>query len=196
MARVTALRALDRGRVAVELDGRPWRAVPAAAVVGAGLVVGDDLTRHAARTIRRELRRAEAAEAAAALLRHRDRSSAELEQRLTRRRVAPSDRRALLESLERAGLVDDAALAVRRAAHLAERGWGDQAIEHRLAAAGLARQLRRHAIDALASEPERARLLLSARGIGGRRAAGLLRRRGFSEEAVEDALGLLDGWHG
>ena len=39
MRTVTALRARG-GRVAVELDGRPWRVVPGTAVLEAGLAVG------------------------------------------------------------------------------------------------------------------------------------------------------------
>ena len=38
---VTALRARGRGRVAVELDGAPWRTVPLEAVYAAGLAVGE-----------------------------------------------------------------------------------------------------------------------------------------------------------
>ena len=40
MARVTALRAGRRARVAVEVDGAPWRTFPLAVVTRAGLVVG------------------------------------------------------------------------------------------------------------------------------------------------------------
>ena len=195
VARVTAIKALGRGRAAVELDGHPWRTVPVAAVVAAGLAVGEDLTRSAVRAIRRELRRAEAADAAAALLRHRDRSSAELGQRLERRGIAPNDRRELLDSLQRTRLLDDVALAERRSTQLAERGWGDHAIEDRLAAAGLPRDARQEAIAALQHESQRARLLVSTRGVAGARAAALLRRRGFDEDAVEDALGLAEVWH-
>ncbi len=195
VARVTAIKALGRGRIAVELDGHPWRTVPVAAVVAAGLAVGEDLTRSAVRAIRRELRRAEAADAAAAFLQHRDRSSAELGQRLERRGIAPSDRRELLDSLKRTGLLDDVALAERRSTQLAERGWGDHAIEDRLAAAGLPRDARQEAIAALQHESQRARLLVSTRGVAGARAAALLRRRGFGEDAVEDALGLAEVWH-
>ena len=39
---VTGLRERKRGRVAVELDGKPWRVLPADAVVRAGLAVGRD----------------------------------------------------------------------------------------------------------------------------------------------------------
>ena len=193
-ARVTAIKPLDGHRAAVELDGRPWRTIPVTAVVAAGLGVGAELTRNAARTVRQELRRAEAAEAAAALLRHRDRSSAELEHRLGRRGIAPGTRRELLDALERGGLVDDARLASRRGTQLATRGWGDLAIAERLASAGVSRELREQAIAGLPHESERARLLVSTRSVSGARAAALLRQRGFGEDALEDALGVADGW--
>ena len=60
MPTVTALRDDRRGRVAVELDGAPWRVLPLEAVVRAGIAEGRLLDRNALRLLRRELRRAEA----------------------------------------------------------------------------------------------------------------------------------------
>ena len=57
---VTALRERKRARVAVELDGREWRVLPADAVVRAGLAVGRPLDRPTARQLAREIRRARA----------------------------------------------------------------------------------------------------------------------------------------
>ena len=53
MAVVTALRERPRGRVDVELDGAPWRTLPADAVVRSGLLVGRALDRPTARTLAR-----------------------------------------------------------------------------------------------------------------------------------------------
>src|SRR5262249_62386058 len=53
---VTALHADRRGRVAVELDGSPWRVLPVAVVVRAGLVEGRPLDRPALRLAPRRLR--------------------------------------------------------------------------------------------------------------------------------------------
>ncbi|HJQ73262.1 MAG TPA: hypothetical protein VJ814_00130, partial [Gaiellaceae bacterium] len=61
---VTALREHKGGRVAVELDGKPWRVLPADVVVRAGLGVGRRLDRPTARDLARELRRARALAAA------------------------------------------------------------------------------------------------------------------------------------
>jgi len=122
---VTALRSLRPGRVAVELDGAPWRVLPTGVAVAAGLAVGERLGRARLRALRRELRRHEALAAATGALRHRDLSSRALEARLARRSVGPLERAEALQVLERAGVVDDARFAVGRARVLAERGWGD-----------------------------------------------------------------------
>ena len=134
MPTVTALRADRRGRVAVELDGRPWRALPADVVVRAGLAEGRPLDRPALRLVRRELRRAEA---------------------------------------------------------LAARGYGDEAIRHRLQAEGLPEE----AVGELEPETERARPLIERRGPGPR-TARYLASRGFGEEALEAALGEAFGQEG
>ena len=65
MRTVTALHPERRDRVRVDLDGEPWRTLPAAAVVSAGLRVGAALDRERARELGRSLRRFEALDAAA-----------------------------------------------------------------------------------------------------------------------------------
>src|SRR5688572_2370457 len=104
--RVTALVEVRDG-VRVELDGRPWRTLPAPAVARSGLVVGTALERPAARTLRRELRRAEALALAATALARHDLSTANVAVRLERRGVAPAARAAALEALHAGGHVDD-----------------------------------------------------------------------------------------
>ena len=74
MRTVTALRAAADARVAVELDDRPWRVVPAIAVVEAGLSVGHPLARTQARTLARALRRDRAEAVAIRALARRERS--------------------------------------------------------------------------------------------------------------------------
>jgi regulatory protein len=184
---ITALRAKGQSRVAVELDGEPWRTVPAEVVVRAALAVGRTLDRPALRLIRRELRRSEAITAAARVLRTRDLSSTRLEQRLERANVAPAARVESLAALERAGLVDDARFARTRAAALAERGYGDAAIRLDLERQGIDVELRDEAIAALEPELLRARAVVARRGQGPR-TARFLAGKGFAEDSVAAAL--------
>jgi SOS response regulatory protein OraA/RecX len=187
-ATVTALRERPRGRVAIELDGAPWRVVPAEAVVRAGLGVGRALDRPAARALARELRRADALARAARALAPRDRSRQALEHRLAGAGVPPATRGEVLETLERVGLVDDARMAVSRAGHLAERGFGDEAIRHDLEAEGVAPELVAEAVGALEPERERAAWLVAKRGAGPRTARWLA-GRGFEDSSIEDSMG-------
>src|SRR5436190_17903599 len=119
MPRLTNIRELPRDRVALELDGQPWRVVPSAAVVRAALRVGQELGREELRSFRRELRHAEAFEVAMRVLARRDASRAELEQRLERRGTAPAARTETLEHLEDLRALDDERFATTRAAQLA-----------------------------------------------------------------------------
>jgi len=180
---VTALHADRRGRVAVELDGSPWRVLPVDVVVRAGLVEGCLLDRPALRLVRRELRRTEALQVAGRALRHRDLSRRRLAERLEGA-VPPAAAAESLAVLERAGVVDDGRVARVRAASLAARGYGDEAIRHRLRAEGLPEE----AVRELEPETERARPLIERRGPGPR-TARYLAARGFGEETVEAALG-------
>jgi regulatory protein len=184
---VTALRPDRRGRVAVELDGTPWRVFPVDVVVRAGLVQGRTLDRAAVRLVRRELRRAEALQLAGRALRYRDLSRRRLADRLEGA-VPPATAAESLATLERAGLVDDRRVARGRAGSLADRGYGDEAIRHRLLAEGLEEALIAEAVAELEPEPGRARPLIERRGPGPR-TARYLASRGFGEEAVEAALG-------
>jgi len=188
MVEVTALRARRPSRIAVDLDGAPWRTLPAEVVVGVGLTVGERLDRARLRTLRKALRRHEALAAAAGALRHRDLSRAALDARLAGRAVAPGERAHALEILERAGIVDDARYGERRASSLAERGWGDAAIRADLEQRAVPEHLVGPALDALRPEAERARALVARRG-DGPAAARMLARKGFGEDAIEAAVG-------
>jgi regulatory protein len=185
---VTRLRDDRRGRVAVELDGNPWRTLPVEVVARAGLAEGRALDRPALRLLRRELRRAEALAVAGRALRRRDLSERETAERLTRASVAPAVAAESLAVLSRAGLVDDARFARTRAGNLAERGYGDAAIRHDLGRRGLAPDAIQEALDSLDAEAERARELVERRGPGAR-TARYLASKGFGEEALEAAAG-------
>lgn len=185
---VTGLREVRGGRVAVELDGARWRTVPADVVVQARLGVGEVLERPRLRELARELRRANAVDTALRAVSRREQSAAELDRRLQRRGFAPGVREETLNRLEHVGLVDDERYAMRRAESLSERGHGDEAIRWRLGRDGVADETAARAVAALPPERERARLVVAARGAGLRTAAELA-RRGFGEDAVEEALG-------
>ncbi|MCW2977155.1 MAG: hypothetical protein JWM06_2436 [Actinomycetia bacterium] len=185
---VTALHEKPRGRVEVQLDGAPWRLVPTEAVVRTGLFVGRALDRETARTLGRELRRADALARAARALRPRDRSRQALEHRLTEAGVPVRARDEALETLERVGLVDDARVAAARARSLAERAFGDAAIRFDLEHEGVAGELAEQAIAALEPERDRARALVERRGADAKTARWLA-SKGFDASSVEDALG-------
>jgi regulatory protein len=184
---VTALRSERRGRVAVELDGSPWRLLPSDVVVRAGLATGVSLDRPTLRLLRRELRRAEALGIATRALRHRDLPSRAVAERLERAGVAPAAQSESLATLGRAGLVDDGRFCRNRAAALADRGFGDEGIRHDLEGRGMPGELVEAALEELPPEAERARRIVERRG-SGPRTARYLAGKGFGEDAVESAF--------
>jgi regulatory protein len=188
MYTVTGLRETRGGRIAVELDGAYWRTFAPEVVVRARLGVGEVLDRARLRELARERRRVRALETALRAVARREQSSGQLRRRLDRRRVGAADREQAVEALERVGLVDDARYALRRAESLAERGHGNAAIRWRLEGDGIAPAGVEAALAQLEPEVERARRLVAARGPSPR-TAGELARRGFADEAIEDALG-------
>jgi regulatory protein len=127
-------------------------------------------------------------EIAARALRHRDRSRRQVEERLERAGVEEERRADALETLERVGYVDDGRFAAARAATLAARGYGDEAIRQLLQGEGVAPMLADGAVAALEPERERAARLVERLGASPRTAAQL-QRKGFGEDAVELAAG-------
>jgi len=125
---------------------------------------------------------------AARALRHRDRSRAQVDARLARAGVGEEEREEALETLERVGYVDDARFAQARAAALAARGLGDLAIRHDLEQAGVGAERVAAAVAGLEPESERARAVASRLGRTAKTAAQLA-RKGFSEDAIEAAIG-------
>ena len=188
MPKVTRLRDERRGRVAVELDGAPWRTLPVDVVVRAGLTEGRELDRPALRLLRQELRRAEALAVAARALRRQDLSERGIAERLARASVPPAAVEESLAVLARSGLVDDARFARTRAETLAERGYGDAAIRDDLDRRGVAPEVIEAALESLETEAERARRLVERRGTG-LGTARYLASKGFGEEALETAAG-------
>ncbi|HET8895614.1 MAG TPA: RecX family transcriptional regulator [Gaiellaceae bacterium] len=170
------------------MDGAPWRRLPVDAVVRAELMVGRTLDRATARTLGRELRRSRALARATRALAMHDRSRRVLDERLANAGVPAEPRREALETLARAGLVDDARFAASRAAALAERGQGDAAIRFDLERQGVPDELVAEALAALEPERERAQRLAERRGRGVKTARWLA-GRGFEPDTVEEVAG-------
>jgi SOS response regulatory protein OraA/RecX len=189
MATVTALRRAGPNRVAVEVDGAPWRTLPAQAVLNARLRVGAALDRPTLRLLRRELRRAEALAVATRILATSDQSALALRKRLERRGIEPRVRQETVQVLERSGLVDDRRTAAARAQALAARGYGDAAIAADLERRGFDRASAAAALAALEPESERAAEIAAHRGTSPK-TAHFLASKGFSDEAVEAACGV------
>jgi regulatory protein len=186
--RITALTADRSGsRLLLELDGVPWRSVPVEVAIKAGLGTGTKLGRAELRRLRRELRRGEALETAARALRHRDRSRALLRAKLAEAGIAPWACEQALDTLARAGVLDDARFARNRASALTDRGYGDAFIRAELSAAAIPEHEATAALSALEPERERAIRWVAARGES-LTTARWLARRGFGEESIEAAL--------
>jgi SOS response regulatory protein OraA/RecX len=176
--------------VALEVDGSPWRVVPDEVVVKTGLTRGAQLDRPLLRSFRTELRRAEALRAAGRQVARGDVARQRLEERLVSRGVRPADATAAVDTLARAGAVDDERLARTRASNLAERGWGNAAIIARLHQAGISGEAVECALADLASEPVRAARLVVDLPV--RTAMAVLARRGFDPDLVEEWSAGLD----
>ena len=194
---VTGLRERKRGRVAVELDGRPWRVLPTDAVVRAGLVVGGLLDRSTARELAREIRRARAVAAATRSLAASDRSAQALERRLARAGHSAAAREDAIALLARTGAIDDVRLAESRAEALARRGYGDAAIRADLRRRLIAPEAASSAVAALEPETARLRRMLENESV----TPALLRRlagRGFSRESLDEVAAsfALEARHG
>jgi SOS response regulatory protein OraA/RecX len=182
---VTGLHERKRGRLAVELDGKPWRVLPTDAVVRARLAVGRGLDRPMARELAREVRRANALTRATRTLATSGRSRGELEQRLAHAGHTRGARDEALATLDRAGLVDDARLAQTRAELLARRGYGDAAIRADLRKRMIPTEPVAEAVAALEPEVDRARRLVHA-DVPNAKTLRRLASRGFSRETLEE----------
>jgi SOS response regulatory protein OraA/RecX len=93
-----------------------------------------------------------------------------------------------VDSLVRAGAVDDARVARSRAEALAERGAGDALIRHDLAGRGIAEEIVAAAVGALEPEAARAARIVERRG-SSLATWRLLARKGFCEDSIEGVCG-------
>jgi len=126
-------------------------------------------------------------EFAARALRHRDRSSRDVDELLARAGVDETGRAEALDTLRRLGYVDDARFAAARAEALAGRGYGDAAIEFDLGRQGVGDDVARDAVAALTPERERAARVVARDGATARIARRLV-AKGFAQATVEHAL--------
>ena len=131
--------------------------------------------------------RSDAVEAAVRALRLRDRSAAELDERVRARGIEPDERREVLGTLERSGYVDDVRYAETRAATLAERGSGDALIRDDLERRGIAVETIAAAVASLEPERERAERIVRHRGATAK-TARYLAAKGFDEEVAMAAV--------
>ena len=120
-------------------------------------------------------------------LARRDLSAESLRAKLARAGVSEEAQNDALETLERAGYVDDARFARARAEQLVTRGYGDDWIRADLDAQGVVAEVAADAIAGLEPEAERARGEW-AQLRGGLAAARTMARRGFAEETLEALL--------
>ena len=139
--------------------------------------------------------RERALDAAGKALARRALSRAALESRLAG--VAPPEVcAAVVSDLERLGYVDDEALALALAEQRLASGWGPGRVEADLERLAVGEEAARAGVRAAeAGEVAAARALLASRAAAGRTPAqrlGLLGRRGFSAEAAESVLGVLE----
>jgi SOS response regulatory protein OraA/RecX len=156
--------------------------------VRAGVRVGRELDRSTARALARELRRSRALARASRALASRDRSAEAVDARLARAGFGEGVRAEAVETLQRAGLVDDARFAAGRAAALADRGYGNAAIRADLERQGVAGEPAEAALTALEPEVTRAKRVVARRGPSPA-TARYLAGRGFDPDALEAVLG-------
>ena len=120
-------------------------------------------------------------------LRHRDRSTVEIDRYLESRGITDEERQTVLETLVRTDLVDDRRYAERRAESLVDRGAGNALIRHELARAGLDPDVVDDALVSLRPERERAEEIVARRGASPK-IARYLAGKGFSHDVVESVI--------
>lgn len=128
----------------------------------------------------------------------RARSRAELDGRLQRWQVSPQDRDELLDRLTTAGLLDDEAFAHQLSGSLMRRGQGSVRAAHDMRRLGVDDERAAAALAGHAGADHEIATDLLERRFGQppydaattRRAAGLLARRGFGEDAIRSLLSL------
>lgn len=200
--KVTALEERRGGRVAVFLDGREAFTLPAEMVGRLGLEVGSGAPDERFTALRASSELERARDAALRLLAVRARSESELRDRLRRKGATEETTAAVIEALERVGLLDDRAFArlwIEERVRL--RPVGRRRALSELRAKGIPREMAEAAADEVYAEhPEeqlaeraiRPKLRRPSRGENAskrrRRLHSFLLRRGFSYEVAARIL--------
>lgn len=195
---VTALRATRRGRIAVHVDGSFFCSMSDAAVARGRLFKGRELDEAELEALRAQASSEHLLGDAYRLLGQRQRSCAELRDRLLRKGHGEEAVGEAIDRLLADGLLDDAAFA---RAFVADKrrlqGWGEQRIRRALAELGVARGDVDAALGDADEDAELARALaLLARSgpprppleAARRRAYALLQRRGFAGTVAYTAV--------
>jgi len=140
--------------------------------------------------------RDDAVEQALRALRHRERTSRQVDAHLAARGYDERERDAAIATLARTGLVDDRRFAEARAATLAGKGASNAHIRHDLDDAGVDRETVEETLATLEDERTRAQRVVERRGADARTLRYLI-AKGFSADLVQavvaesraDALG-------
>ncbi len=160
------------------------------------LYSGRELTEEEADELRKCATQSGTQERALRLLGTRMLSRAELIRRLTEKGETEEDAVATVDALERVGAVNDVEYASAIVRHYAKSGYGPARIRDELYRRGIPRELWDKALEDLPEDGETVRQLLYRRLRGVeepdprelKRAADMLRRRGFSWEEIKLAL--------
>ncbi len=188
-------------RTVVRLDGAPVLELATSVVQLAGLQLGMVLSPEALSQLEHEDQPYRARSRALTLLAARDRSSREIDSRLTRLGFAEDVVSDTLEWLIERGYVDDERFVERYAAEKLRAGWAERRIRTELQRQGLGRELVERAVTSVATDGEAAAdrdralmetlrrrfagQLASDPKVGERRLTGFLARRGYDWESID-----------
>jgi regulatory protein len=214
LALLTEIRILRRGsrRRTLVLDGEPWRDAPSDVVSEAHLNAGDRVDPEELIELLSGIEPGCARDRAVRLLTYRDRSVAELRERLAEDGYLPETVSAVVERLTDVGLVDDERFARSFARTLTQtRHLGRSRAVRELAARGIDPELAAEALDeALSVEAEEvaagelSRSLARRPGATRDKIAARLARRGYSpcvalsaaREAMSESASGAEPWDG
>jgi len=201
MPRITSIEAQKRhpDRYSLFLDGEFWKGIHAETVVALKLKAGQEVAESNLEEIIRVEEARQAREYALKLLSYRSRSEAELYRRFLTKGFAQATIEETLAWLRGQKLVDDADFAARWVEHRRHtRPMGRAGLTWELRQKGIDRRLVENVLETYGGDPEREAALKAAqkalsRTSGDpiarrRKIAGLLQRRGFTWDLIQEVL--------